>query len=362
MSCLLFALLRLGMLLPAAAVSAVTCARAGVEGARDRCAPRRCAEVSRSLARCSRSIEAEGSAGAVAVSSITHMRVAVSTRTWLVLAVLAALVSCGILWAGGARGATRLRTARFGSSPGDHLYKVPAGVRRITVTAVGAAGGNCLPGHGGKGAAITATVPVRPGEVLLVGVGGFGKGCNIVPASGGFGGGGAGGAGNTSRGSPGAGGGGASFVIPRSSSRNFRTALVVAGGGGGSTDFSSTVGVNGGNAGSPGPPGVMAGGGRAGSQSAGGAGGAAGSANAHAGFPGSLGHGGAGGHGATSGVSVGGGGGGGGYFGGGGGGGGASLLNPGGGGGGSSHVVAGATHVTGPRATSGFPEVIITPR
>lgn len=275
------------------------------------------------------------------------------------LAVLAALVSCGFLGAEGALGAT---TKRFGS-PGDHSYKVPAGVRRITVTAVGAGGGNCTPGHGGKGAAITATVRVSPGETLVVGVGGPGSGCNKVPASGGFRGGGTGGAGNTSHGSPGAGGGGASFVAPGTSSRHFSQALVVAGGGGGSTDFSPTVGVNGGNAGSPGTAGSMTGsGGRAGTQSAGGAGGAAGSPDAHAGFSGSLGTGGAGGGGATDGVSVGGGGGGGGYYGGGGGGGGASLQNPGGGGGGSSHVVAGATHVTGPRPASGGAEVTITPR
>lgn len=289
------------------------------------------------------------------------MRATASTQAWRVLAVLAALVSCGGLAAEAAWGATIKRFYHRG----DYHYKVPAGVKRITVTAVGAAGGNCTPGHGGKGATITATVRVRPGETLVVGVGGPGSPCNKVPASGGFGGGGAGGAGNTSRGSPGAGGGGASFVAPGTSPRSFRQALVVAGGGGGSTDFSPTVGVNGGNAGSPGKAGARSGsGGRAGGQSAGGAGGAAGSSNAQAGFSGWLRFGGAGGHGATSGVSIGGGGGGGGYYGGGGGGGGAGLRNPGGGGGGSSHVVAGAKHVTGPRpASSGaFPEVTITPK
>jgi hypothetical protein len=269
---------------------------------------------------------------------------------------MAALVSCGFLGADGAWGAGA--TIKRFASPGDHSYKVPAGVRKITITAVGAGGGNCTPGHGGKGASITATVPVSPGETLEVGVGGPGLGCNKVPASGRFGGGGTGGAGNTSRGSPGADGGGASFVIP---GRKFSRALVVAGGGGGSTDFSPTIGVDGGNAGSPGKAGATTGsGGGAGTKSAGGAGGAAGSPNSQAGFSGSLRTGGAGGHGATSGVSVGGGGGGGGYYGGGGGGGGASLRNPGGGGGGSSHVVAGATHVSRAGAATGAAEVIIT--
>ncbi len=273
------------------------------------------------------------------------------------LVVLIALVSCGILGVEGAWGTT---IKRFGR-PGRYSYTVPAGVTKITVFSVGAGGGNCTPGHGGFGASITATVPVKPGQTLVVVVGGPGLGCNKVPASGGIGGGGTGGAGNTSKGSPGAGGGGASFVAPGTSARRFRNALVVAGGGGGSTDFSSTAGVNGGNGGSPGKSGAAAGsGGQAGTQSAGGAGGAAGSSNSSAGDSGSLGSGGAGGHGGTSGVSVGGGGGGGGYYGGGGGGGGAALQNPGGGGGGSSHVVAGAKHVTRGTASGPVAEVTIT--
>jgi hypothetical protein len=297
------------------------------------------------------------------------LRALVSTRSWRVLAVLVALVSCGFLGAEGAWGASTKRFAK----PGRYSYKVPAGVRRITVTAVGAGGGNCDPGHGGKGAEIKAMVRVKPGQDLVVVVGGHGEGCHKVPASGGFGGGGAGGAGNHSLGSHGAGGGGASFVLPRKSA--FRQALVVAGGGGGSTDYSPTVGVNGGNAGSPGEDGAVAGsGGRAGGKSAGGAGGRAQGPSAHAGFAGSLRTGGAGGHGARTGVSVGGGGGGGGYYGGGGGGGGASpgpffnfstsafTLSPGAGGGGSSRVVAGATRVSRPKPTSGHPKVIITPR
>lgn len=272
------------------------------------------------------------------------------------LAILAVIVSCGFLGDADAWGAT---TRRFGS-PGDHSYTVPAGVERITVTVIGAGGGNCSPAHGGRGAAITATVPVSPGESLVVGVGGFGGPYNGT-ASGGLGGGGAGGAG-TSIGGTGAGGGGASFVAPGTSPAQFGAALVVAGGGGGAADFSG-AGANGGEAGSAGTDGAVSGsGGGAGTQSMGGAGGAAGDDAAQAGFAGSLGRGGAGGRGdISSGAGSGAGGGGGGYYGGGGGGGSAADRNAGGGGGGSSHIVAGATNVSGPTLTSSTPEVTITP-
>jgi Glycine rich protein len=271
-----------------------------------------------------------------------------------VFAALAVVVFCGLL---GAEGAWAATTQNF-ANPGDHPYTVPAGVKSLTVTAVGAAGGNCTPAHGGSGATITATVPVTPGEALVVGVAGPGGACNGT-APGGFGGGGAGGPDSTS-GGPGAGGGGASVVAPGTSSPELAQALVVAAGGGGSTVFSGP-GINGGDAGSPGSDGsVMGSGGGPGTQSTGGSGGAAGS-DAQAGFSGTFGTGGAGGYGEmVSGVSTGGGGGGGGYYGGGGGGGGGELGNSGAGGGGSSYVIAGATNVSGPTLTSGGAEVVIT--
>ncbi len=280
------------------------------------------------------------------------MGVSVSTRALRVLGALAALLLCGLLGAEASWAATP--RASFGN-PGNHSYTVPAGVTSITVQAVGAGGGNCAPAHGGRGAAITATVPVSPGETLTVGVGGFGGPCNGSspgsPGAGGVGGGGGGGAGTGGGG--GAGGGGASGVATASAP------LVIAGGGGGSTSYQKVE--NGGDAGSPGTAGSVAGsGGGAGTQSAGGAGGVAGNASAQAGASGSFATGGAGGHGDGGPTTAGGGGGGGGYYGGGGGGGSAETQEAGGGGGGSSYVIPSATHVSGTVVSTG-PEVIITP-
>jgi hypothetical protein len=281
------------------------------------------------------------------------MGASLSTKALRVLAGLAVLALIQFPGAQGAWGAT---TQTF-FSPGDHSFTVPLGVTSITVTAIGAGGGNCTPAHGGRGAAITATVPVTPGEALVAAVGGPGGPCNGNYV-GGVGGGGGGGAGT--RGGTGAGGGGASVVAPGTFIPELAQALVVAGGGGGSTSFLESD--NGGDAGSPGTDGTVAGsGGGAGTQSSGGAGGVAGT-NAQAGSAGSFGTGGAGGDGdlAPDGTAAGGGGGGGGYFGGGGGGGSAQLQEAGGGGGGSSFVVAGATNASGTLTSSGA-EIMITP-
>jgi hypothetical protein len=279
-----------------------------------------------------------------------------SKVTLRVFAALAVIASCGLL---GAEGAWAATTEDF-TAVGDHSYTVPPGVTSITVTAVGAGGGNC-PTGGGEGASITATVPVSPGEALVVAVAGPGGGCSNTPTvagSAGFGGGGTGGLGSGSNGSGGAGGGGASVVAPGTSSPNFGEALVVAGGGGGAAGFGSTA--NGGNAGSPGSDGMMGADGGGAGAPPGGSGGAAGT-GAQAGAQGSSETGGTGGNGATADSSVGGGGGGGGYYGGGGGGGGAVNENPGGGGGGSSYAVAGSKNVIGPTPTSSAAEVTITP-
>jgi hypothetical protein len=238
------------------------------------------------------------------------------------------------------------------SATGDLPFVVPTGVFRITATAIGAAGGGCYDGAtGGRGASVTATVAVLPGEHLVVGVGGAGASCEQGSGAGG-GGGGAGAAG-------GGGGGGASVLAPGITTPEFSRALLVAGGGGGAIEGTSPL--NGGDAGSSGADGPTGGsGGGAGTQSAGGAGGLAGSANAQAGFPGTLGGGGAGGAGDDTGPSIGGGGGGGGYYGGGGGGGSGVFENSGSGGGGSSYVIPGAMAPTGPTLTSEAPSVALT--
>lgn len=276
-------------------------------------------------------------------------RLSVAISRAAVLAVAAFLV---LLGAGKAAAATQTF-----SSTGDFPFVVPSGVFRITVTAIGAAGGGCFEGAtGGRGASVTATVAVLPGEHLVVGVGGAGGSCEHG-TGGGAGGGGAGADGDGTDAT--GGGGGASVLAPGITAPEFSRALIVAGGGGGAIEGNSPL--NGGDAGSPGTDGPTLGsGGGAGTQSAGGAGGRAGSAKAQAGFPGTLGTGGAGGTGDDTGTSIGGGGGGGGYYGGGGGGGSGVFENSGSGGGGSSYVIPGATAAAGPTVTSEAPSVALT--
>lgn len=277
--------------------------------------------------------------------------------TWLVGAV-AAVGAFGL-----SAGAASATTQTF-STPGTSTFDVPSNVTQITVTAVGAGGGNCgvsSPVPGGRGASVTATVPVSPGETLSVGVGGVGgTGCTDPAGANGGGGVGGGGAGGPGAGGSfgGAGGGGASGVGPSGLAAG-SSPLVVAGGGGGAAAFFS-----GGDAGSDGSAlgATQTGGaGGAGTQTGGGAGGAAGTGTADGspGTAGSPGAGGPGGAGAAT-LSAGGGGGGSGYYGGGGGGGGSQDFEAGGGGGGSSFTASDATGVTGPTPTSDSAMVEIT--
>jgi hypothetical protein len=247
---------------------------------------------------------------------------------------LVAVVGFVVWWGVGvtAASAATTETATF-TVPGSYVFNVPTGVTSITVTATGGAGGSVGVLAGGRGAAVTATVPVVSDEQLLVGVGGSVAGGS---STGGIGGGGSSDA-NTLF--PGAGGGGASSV--GASSFPASGLLVVAAGGGGAAGATA-----GGDAGSPGGG---AGGGGAGTSSGGGAGGS--ESGASPGAPGSFGF---GGHGGTPGGETGGGGGGG-YYGGGGG----DGLG-GGGGGGSSFVAQAATDVTGPTPTAASPSVSIT--
>ena len=248
-----------------------------------------------------------------------------------------------LAWPGvdGARAATQTY-----STPGSYSFTVPLGVTDIYVTAVGAAGGDCYQAAGGRGASISANVPVTPGDQLFVGVGGPGVGGGgFCPTNGtgGTGGGGPGGSGGQPN-AAGGGGGGRSAVGPGAMSPDFSSLLVVAAGGGGAVYRKA-----GGDAGAPGIGGTGGAGG-AGTQSAGGAGG-----NGYAGgTAGTIGAALTGGAGGTPSA----GGGGGGYYGGGGGGG--SPLGSGSGGGGSSFAAVGARLVTGPAPTSGAPGVTIT--
>jgi hypothetical protein len=91
----------------------------------------------------------------------------------------------------------------FSYTGGLQTYTVPTGVTSLKITAIGAADGSAGAGSGGRGASITGTISVAPGDVLAVAVGGQdGSACS--------GGGGAGGIGSVGAGSDadGAGGGG----------------------------------------------------------------------------------------------------------------------------------------------------------
>jgi len=218
-------------------------------------------------------------------------------------------------------------------------FVVPSGVTRITVDAQGAKGGNANGASwalGGNGGRIQAQIPVTPGQVLYVNVGGMGDNGSVsnIWIRGGWNGGGHGY-------KYGGGGGGATDI--RTVAENLNSRIIVAGGGGGggyrtSTNTTNDRGGRGGN--TTAENGFYSGGntntswiGTAGSQVAGGTRGFSGD-----GFDGSLGQGGRG----TSnvfGTTYGSGGGGGGWFGGGG-----SYYS--GGGGGSSYALPGATNIS----------------
>jgi Glycine rich protein len=243
-------------------------------------------------------------------------------------------------------------TVTFQSTGAEQTFVVPAGVGTVHVLAVGGRGYSV---SGAYGAGAVADLPVSPGEVLYVEVGGNGR-CvcgmtpGVVAASAGFNGGGI------------PSGAGASDVrtIPASAPASLTSRLIVAGGGGGGG--SGPVNTAGGSVGMPGH-GDSGGGGGPGTLTAAGAGGAGGGAGgvSGGGSPGALGQGGDGGS-----PSPGGGGGGGGLYGGGGGGSGA--ISPqgevygsgGGGGGGSSGFASSARNTSVFPDLSGVPLVAIT--
>lgn len=228
-------------------------------------------------------------------------------------------------------------------------FRVPANVRKITVIAVGAAGGGPAGGFGGR---VYAKLPVIPGERLAVFVGGTAHRTN-----GGYNGGGPGVAEYTASNNS-YGGGGASDI--RKNGTSLQDRILVAGGGGGAGGYAedglSGGGKGGGTTGGKGTVGysqytdtssldVGGQGGDGGSQTRGGAGGQGG--NGSSGYYGSNGGDGSLGEGAFGGddgfYGGAGGGGGGGSYGGGGGGGGGWLYpdyngGGGGGGGGSSYI------------------------
>jgi Glycine rich protein len=261
-------------------------------------------------------------------------------------------------------------TRRFTYTGGVQTMEIPAGVGTVHVVAAGGQGGggsqsrDYFGGRGGRGAQVTADVPVgRDVTKLYVFVGGNGESGGLYRAGdGGWNGGGSG----ASAGGAG-GGGGASEV--RTSESDVGTELIVAGGGGG-----------GGAAGAEGPGGsggdrFAPGGGNGGDGSSSaydpftchGRGGGAGtsSGGGYGGNSPCAGDGIGGGrlNGGRGGISItgeGGGGGGAGYYGGGGGGG-AGGGSGGGGGAGYSFTTPGSTGVREQAAPSAFVEISYRP-
>lgn len=234
-------------------------------------------------------------------------------------------------------------TFNYTGSP--QTWTVPACVSSITVTAGGAEGGGNL---GGSGATITATIPVTPGQVVTVNIGGSGG-----SAAAGYGGGGLGYAstdGNVNYNS--FGGGGATTI-----SVNGTPVLIAAGGGGAGGGSGIVAGGAGGCATGIAGTSTFGAGGSAGTQVAGGVGGTPWAGTPPGGQNGSLGQGGNGGLWQTAS----GGGGGGGYYGGGGGGNDGCCTGAnggGGGGGGSSLVPAGAGCTSGTNNGPGFVTIV----
>lgn len=156
------------------------------------------------------------------------------------------------------------QTTTFNYTGSVQTYTVPAGVTQIQIEANGAQGGGTFGGNGGKA---IGTLPVTPGAVLQVYVGGK---PTVQLGSGGFNGGGA-----TlilpCGGGDGWPGGGASDVRTSASLNN---RIIVAGGGGGQGWSNGIGGVGGGNTGGDGAPSWITNTeGRGASQTAGGAGG-----------------------------------------------------------------------------------------
>ena len=225
----------------------------------------------------------------------------------------------------------------------EQSFTVPAGVKWLTVVALGTSGGGSLGGRGGR---VFAEIPIHHGERLGVLVGG-----TTEDESSGFNGGGKGVYGTDIS----YGGGGATDI--RQGGNRLRYRVLVVGGGGGQGGFDNNSGSGGKGGGSPAGRGHRGygtacemgggrrggGGGSGGTYKHGGSGGSGGCGGYQRGYPGlsgSLAQGGSGGQGTGE---NGGGGGGGGYYGGGGGGGGGwdygdEIGGGGGGGGGSSYV------------------------
>jgi hypothetical protein len=260
------------------------------------------------------------------------------------------------------------------TTPGTMAFAVPAGVQSLSVRVTAGAGGDLINNsgttlvQGGRGALVTGTVAVFPGEQLQLTVGTNGGKANAQKGTNGAGGAPDGGTGGYSAG----GGGGATRVLGCQGVICPVAVIAAGGGGAGASGFVSSSplpGGAGGAASAPGGDGTSDGpvsggsGGRPGTSGADGTGGV----GADAGDDGSGPSGGAGGnHSGSFNLHEGGGGGGGGVFGGGGGGSGAfgmdgsdQVFTGGGGGGGGSSFAPSGGNVQ-KTAAGAVPRIVLT--
>jgi gliding motility-associated-like protein len=257
--------------------------------------------------------------------------------------------ACLLILSGGAWGQT---TVNFNFTGAVQTWVVPPCVYSIQVTAAGAKGGGT---NGGRGAVITGTLAVTPGQTLNIYVGGSG---GLGNASGGWNGGGTGRSASSSTWFSGGGGGATDIRIGGTALANRVLCAGGGGGRGGGSDLNNGGAANCPNGAAGGASFGSGGGG--GTQSGGGAG--AGWGGGTPGVSGSLGIGGAGGQDNCYNVAPGGGGGGG-YYGGGGGGADCWASTPhggGGGGGGSSLLPTGFTCTPNNNNNPGYLTIVYT--
>ena len=140
-------------------------------------------------------------------------------------------------------------TFAFTGLPQDFL--VPAGVCRLRIEVVGAAGGpGGTAGAPGAGAQGAAEFRVTPGEILRVRVGGWGgEAVESTPGAGGWNGGGDGGATLDRRGKAGSGGGGATDIRRGGDGLAHRIIVGAGGSGGAGGAIGGPIGTGGGNGG-----------------------------------------------------------------------------------------------------------------
>ncbi|MFN8027169.1 MAG: hypothetical protein U0W40_12665 [Acidimicrobiia bacterium] len=186
--------------------------------------------------------------------------------------VAGAMVAAGALVAlpahAGSVQAADLGGVKYGA-PGAADFTVPAGICTVHATVAGGAGGDgspdygLVPGKGGAGAIVTATLPVEPGEQLVVlvaarGATGTGNSVGDQLGEGGAGGsgeypGGKGGDGYSPNfGAAGAGGGGGLSYL----GDNFSYLVLAGGGGGGGAAMGQGTAGDGGDAGAAGGAGA----------------------------------------------------------------------------------------------------------